>query len=178
MKNKKNIRLLIILSCFFLFPFSSLAIDHLDESVKAVLDKKPSVLPGFVNSNANAESKVNHIAFRILDIILLFSGILSVFFITLSGVRFTFAIGSQDQIDGAKRNLIWSILGLLAVILSWAVITNVIRFVYTKDESPSGQCRAIGCPCTRDEDCDSGNCDEEPIKSPLGFGEACQEKEN
>jgi len=155
----------------------------LDESMQKVLNQKPSTMPGAIYSSADAESKANYFLFKVIDGILMLAGILAVVLIVLSGVRFVTAAGSQDLVDGAKRNLQWAILGLLIVILSWALVTNFVRFLFTKEESPSETCRELGCMCNRDEDCDSDNCSREGPLKPFGskngksLVEVCQPKD-
>jgi hypothetical protein len=161
-------RLMFILSIFttgfFAFSFVCSAADAAPTALKSVNDvlgDKPDVLPGFGRDSSDASSKVNYIVFRIVDVLLILAGILAVFFITLSGVRFVVGVGSQSQLDAAKRTLLWSVLGLIAVILSWALVTNVIKVLFTNEESTGSACREIGCTCFSDSDCDSGECDSE-----------------
>jgi preprotein translocase subunit SecY len=163
-----------ILAAILIFTLSFQA--SADSASDIIGRRPPDSLPSLDDGSGglDAESKANYLIFSIIDIILVLAGILAVFFITMAGVRLTVSSGSQDQIDGAKRMLMWSILGLLAVILSWAIVTNVVNIVFTKDESPSSECRHTGCVCLSDSDCDSGNCDDEPNEPPLDIGEICQ----
>ena len=163
---------------FFLgFSFSNLNVaraGNLPDKVVQTLNRKPMNMPGYVNSDVDAESKVHNLIFNTIDLILLVAGIVAVVFIVISGVRMSAVFGNQTQIDGARRGLIWACTGLILIILSWAIVENATRIIYTKHESPSAACREIGCPCGENDDCDSGICNNEgPAESPIG-GKACQ----
>lgn len=75
----------------------------------------------------SAEDQANYFIFKVIDLLLFLAGLVAVFFIVLGGVRFVVAAGSEEEIDKAKNTLIWAILGLLAVIFSWAIVENVVK---------------------------------------------------
>ena len=120
--------IIIILLAFSFVGFA----DATNTDISSVLNNKPDTIPGL---KGDVEDAVNTMAFSIMDGILILAGVVAVFFITVSGVRLTISSGSQDQIDGAKRTLIWAILGLLAIILSWALMSNVVKLFEDADDS-------------------------------------------
>ena len=158
-------------------PNFAIAADEHWVNYKTILNAKPKNLPGFVGAEVNAESKTNSLIFTTLDLILLVAGTLSVVFIVVAGVRIVASVGGKDEITNAKRNLQWAILGLIAIILSWALIQNVVYKLFTKYETPGEYCRGVGCACTDDSDCDSKNCDDEPLLPPKGVSNICQPAE-
>jgi hypothetical protein len=60
-----------------------------------------------------------------VEVILFVAGIAAVVMIVAAGVRLTFSIGIEEQIEASKRMLIYAVLGLLAVFLSFFVVQNI-----------------------------------------------------
>lgn len=57
--------------------------------------------------------------------LLVFGGIVALFFIIFSGVKFLTSQGDPKQVEGARKTLTWAIAGLVLILLSFAII-NVI----------------------------------------------------
>ncbi|HSX40231.1 MAG TPA: pilin [Candidatus Saccharimonadales bacterium] len=56
---------------------------------------------------------------------LLFSGIVALIFIILSGVKLINSGGDPKQVEGARKTLTWAIIGLIVIMLAFFII-NVI----------------------------------------------------
>lgn len=59
---------------------------------------------------------------------LVFVGITAAFFIAYSGIQFITSGGDPKKVEGARKIMTWAIVGLVIVLLSFAII-NIIAYV-------------------------------------------------
>ncbi len=86
------------------------------------------------NPSANfSDRSITYIVADVAVVLLQISGILAVFFIILSGFNYIKAFGQEEEIQKAKKGMTWAIIGLIVVILSYAIVQNVIRITLTVD---------------------------------------------
>lgn len=93
--------------------------------------------------------------------LLIFSGVVALFFILLGGIKFLTSAGDQNKLDGAKKTITFSIIGLTIVILSFmtvnvvadmtgvSCITRFARLGFSAcgiDSSTYVSCQVEGCP--------------------------------
>jgi hypothetical protein len=124
-----NKHLYKILGLILLFPtYASTAlgidIDTFEDNVF-----RPENLPGGPR-NTPAETTINSILQFAINLILFASGSLAVFFLVLGGIRYVTSLGNQERMDGAKKTIKFAVIGLVAVILAFAVVTNVIDLIF------------------------------------------------
>lgn len=62
---------------------------------------------------------------NIVTAALVFVGVVAVFLIILSGIKFITSAGDPKQVEGARNTLTYAIIGLVVVLLSFLII-NVI----------------------------------------------------
>lgn len=74
--------------------------------------------------------KVFQIFLAVVQLFLFIAGIGATAMIVIAGIRMTFSTGSEEQIEGAKKMLLYAVLGLLAVFLSFLVVQNVAGLFY------------------------------------------------
>ena len=121
----------IILGTILLLPItisSALGID-IDTFRKQVL--RPENLPvGTGSQDATAESKLSDILSFATDLILYASGGVAVFFLVVGGIRYITSLGNQERMDAAKKTIKYAVVGLLAVIFAYAIVTNVINLIF------------------------------------------------
>lgn len=79
------------------------------------------------SSHQFSDLSITYIIADIAVALLQISGILAIFFIIMSGFNYVKSFGQEEEIQKAKKGLIWSILGFLLVILSYAIVQNVIK---------------------------------------------------
>lgn len=60
----------------------------------------------------------------------------AVLVIAISGLRYVTAHGKQETLDGAKKTLVWAIVGLIVIILSFAIVRLIITTVFQVDQTP------------------------------------------
>ncbi|MCK5617188.1 hypothetical protein KAR91_85785 [Candidatus Pacearchaeota archaeon] len=82
------------------------------------------------NKNLTADAKINSLLLYVVDLILYASGGAAVLFLVIGGIRYISSFGDQERMDGAKKTIKYAVIGLLAVILSFAIVTNVIDLIF------------------------------------------------
>lgn len=69
----------------------------------------------------------------IMNIIFYIAGIAATIMIVVAGVRLTFSAGTEEQIDGAKKMITYAVLGLVAIILAYLVVENIVKLLLKYD---------------------------------------------
>jgi len=122
---------LVILGIVFSWVFLFFLADpvHAARGIEDILDSQNAYqepnLPTMVTSQ-NPEDKVNHIIYTVIEIILSLAGLVAVIFIVIGGARYTMSAGDDDMINGAKSMILYALGGLIVIIFSYAILTNII----------------------------------------------------
>ncbi|MBP9717902.1 hypothetical protein KBD59_01260 [Candidatus Gracilibacteria bacterium] len=72
---------------------------------------------------------------RVVNIVLGVAGVIAVYFIVNSGFALVISSGSEEAVTQHKKSITWALLGLLLIILSYSIITFVIKVTLTADQS-------------------------------------------
>ncbi len=125
----------IILGSLLLFTFHmrealGVGIKDFQETNEPFEVLRPENLPGTKDVSGGAETTINEILQFAINLILYASGSVAVFFLVLGGVRYITSFGNQEMMDAAKKTIKYAIIGLLAVILAYVVVTNVVDLIY------------------------------------------------
>ncbi len=91
---------------------------------------RPSNLPAGSAVDMSVEGKVNGLFQFAVNFILYASGSVAVVLLVIGGIRYITSIGNQERLEGAKKTIIYAVVGLLVVILAYALVTNVIDLIY------------------------------------------------
>ena len=67
--------------------------------------------------------------------ILLFTGALTIIFLIIAGINYVIAFGKDERIEKGKLGIFWSLMGLLVVLLSYAIVQGILQIVLQVDES-------------------------------------------
>jgi hypothetical protein len=78
---------------------------------------------------------VNLLIGDIALVLIQMSGVLAIYFIVVNALTYVKSFGRDEEIQKAKKGLIWALAGLLIVIVSYAIVQNIIRIVLSVDES-------------------------------------------
>ncbi len=87
-----------------------------------------------IDSINGADDKTNHLLYKFIEILITLAGIIAVVFIAIGGMEYTISAGDSDRKNGAKAKIMYAILGLLAVIFSYAIFTNGINFFEVSEQ--------------------------------------------
>lgn len=100
----------------------------LDDFRREVL--RPENLPPGRLGDASVETKITD-AFEFgINLILYASGSVAVLLLIIGGIRYIASFGIQEQMEAAKKSIKFALIGLLVVILAYAIVTNIIDLVY------------------------------------------------
>ena len=91
---------------------------------------RPENLPAGSETLGGFEVRVSGILQYAINIVLYASGSVAVLFLVLGGIRYITSFGEQEGMDSAKKIIKYALIGLLAVILSYAAVTNIIDLIY------------------------------------------------
>ncbi len=84
-----------------------------------------------LDTQTTTEQKANSLINSAIQLLLILAGIIGVVLVTWGGFRYATSFGEKGGLDNAKKVIIGAITGLLVVIFSYAILTNVIHFVET-----------------------------------------------
>lgn len=74
-----------------------------------------------------AVTAANIVLQYIANILLFFAAPLAVLFLARAGSDYAFAMGEDSQLENAKRELTWSILGLVLVMFAYVIVRIIIQ---------------------------------------------------
>ncbi|HIQ57654.1 TPA: hypothetical protein EYG84_03210 [Candidatus Gracilibacteria bacterium] len=139
----KTIILTLLIGIIGFFTYASVNQSNLSASVDGIqkLLRKVNVnsqdqdvgLPK-VDKERYAEEKTNHLLYTFIEILLTLAGIMAVVFIAIGGMEYTVSAGNDDRLNGAKAKIMYAVLGLLAVLFSYAIFTNGINFFEVSEQ--------------------------------------------
>lgn len=67
--------------------------------------------------------------------VLVFMGSIAIFFLVLAGANYILAFGKDERIERGKRGIFWSLVGLLIILFSYAIVQGVISVILQVDSS-------------------------------------------
>lgn len=80
-----------------------------------------------------SDRSVTYVIADFAVVLLQIAGVLAIFFIVQNGFNYVKAFGRDEEIQKAKKGLLWSILGLLVVLMSYAIVQNVLKITLSVD---------------------------------------------
>ncbi len=125
---KKNI--LTLIGFLLVFPLYAkeafgIGIDQFKDTVY-----RPENLPASKSTSGGVELRLSEIIQYAINLVLYASGSVAVVFLIIGGIRYITSLGNQEGMDGAKKTIKYALIGLVAVILSYAIVTNIIDLIY------------------------------------------------
>lgn len=132
---KKVFLTVLAASMFWLMTIDAFAVVQLNDALK------PENLPAFETVEAvdsdNPESAATQtlILFvgNIVSQLLLFVGALIIVYLIVAGANYIFAFGKDERIEKGKRGVFWAIMGLLTILLSYAIVQGIIQIILQVD---------------------------------------------
>ena len=131
------ISLLTVLGLFFVQATPALAAFAIDSDLRP--DNAPEGWSELDNPDGNASENfsdlsITYIIADIAVVLLQISGALAIFFIIMNGFNYIKAFGNEEEIQKAHKGLMWAIIGLVVVLLSYAIVQNVLKITLSVDE--------------------------------------------
>jgi len=108
---------------------------QVNAQVKGVqIDKE--LLPGYAATipasvGGNQATPISIILQLIAGSLIYAAGPAAVLMIAIGGFRYVVSHGDTTQMEGAKKTIMWAIIGLLVIIVSYAIVTNIINIAST-----------------------------------------------
>lgn len=82
-----------------------------------------------------SDGSITFIIADIAVVLIQMAGILAIFFLIVSGFNYIKSFGADEEIQKAKKGMTWALIGLIVVIMSYAIVQNVIRISLSVDPS-------------------------------------------
>ncbi len=119
-----------ILGVILLFPLA--AASALGLTMEDFRDEvyRPDNLPGGQTGSESAENKVIGIINFLIDLILFASGSVAVLMLVFGGLTFVKSAGNSEEKEKALNIIKAAGLGLLVVIVAYALVTNLISLIF------------------------------------------------
>lgn len=102
---------------------------------------KPKYLPEFdvPDNNASAEDAAKSFLYNIINFFLTIAGIMAVVVIIVGGFMYVINSGVKEIQTRAKNTILYAIIGLLVIFLSYALVENTIRYLYQQERDENYQ---------------------------------------
>jgi hypothetical protein len=117
------------------------------QGVKIDDSLRPENAPVFPldTSTTSSRAAVGNIVLQLIAGSLIYAaGPVAVFMIAMGGFRYVISHGDQTQMEGAKKTIMWAIIGLVVIIVSYAIVTNIIRIAETTGQTSTSQTSGSG----------------------------------
>jgi hypothetical protein len=85
-----------------------------------------------------SKTTVGQLIFSVIQVLLILSAVVAILFIIIGGFRYMTSSGNQEQADKGKKMITSAIIGLVIVILSYTIVSILIRTVTTGDVLGTG----------------------------------------
>jgi uncharacterized membrane protein YwzB len=121
---KKNYVSLLFLVIFLALPLVSFAVNDVDNGLRT------SRLQGLFGTGGLSGSRtLTELIYTAIRIMLAFAGAIAVLFIVVGGFWYITASGNEEQAEKGKNTLINAIMGVIIVVLSYAIVTVVVNLI-------------------------------------------------
>ena len=62
---------------------------------------------------------------KVINFFLLFAGAVAILFLIIGGFRYVVSAGNPDQVEGAKKTIMYAIVGLIIIFIAFALVQVV-----------------------------------------------------
>jgi hypothetical protein len=141
----------------------------------------PSLHPDYapvvvLGSETTAADYGNYFLQLIAGGLLYLAAPIAVLIIAISGLRYVTSHGKPEAIEGAKKTLMWAIIGLLTVIFAYAIVNVIITTALTTNVQPttstSSEAPGLNPSSGGVDNTTTGPANENPAPAIPGAGEA------
>lgn len=93
----------------------------------AFADAKTEITNGVNSVNDGNSTDLPAFITNIVNIMLFLAGVVAVIMIIIGGIRFVVSNGDSGSVKSAKDTVLYSVIGLIVVILAYAIVNFVIN---------------------------------------------------
>lgn len=83
-------------------------------------------VPSSIAQATGGEGSIRNLILNIVNFFLLFLGLIAVIMIIYGGITYVTAAGNQEKIESAKKIIMYAIVGIVIVLISFALVRTVI----------------------------------------------------
>mgnify|MGYP007060687272 CR=1 FL=1 len=83
-------------------------------------------LPSNLGEATGGESSLRAIIVKVINYFLGFLGLVAVIMIIYGGFTYVTAAGKQEAVDSAKKTILYAIVGIVIILLSFAIVNTVV----------------------------------------------------
>lgn len=95
----------------------------------------PGDSPTRISTATGGQGSARQLILTILNFFLGFLGLLAVIMIIYGGILYVSAAGNQESIDKGKKIIMYAIIGLVVILLSFAIVNTVLGGAGTDTEA-------------------------------------------
>lgn len=98
-------------------------------SAQAAMAQQRPPVPNPVDENT-----LGDVLFNVVNALLLFAGAVAVLFLIIGGFRYVVSTGNPDQVDAAKRTILYAVLGLIIIFIAFVLVGLVQSYLGVTSE--------------------------------------------
>lgn len=87
----------------------------------------PQDNPQAISTATQGQGSFRQLALTIVNFILSFLGLIAVVMIIYGGFLYVSAAGNQEKIESAKKIIMYAIIGIIVILLSFAIVNTVLN---------------------------------------------------
>lgn len=95
----------------------------------AALNANPPDISNPLKGNAD----FGHVITVVINFLLAFAGAIAVLFLIIGGFRYVISSGSPDQVEAAKKTILYAILGLIIIFIAFVIVQVILTQVLNVD---------------------------------------------
>lgn len=127
MKRFVVLPLLILAFCVPIVAYSSVSAKTIfDDACSGGSAQANSSVCGTKDNTTNPVSGTNSIIYKVTRLVALVTGVAAVLMIIYTGARLVLSGGEPEKVANARRGLLYSIVGLVVVLLAQAIISYIL----------------------------------------------------
>lgn len=82
--------------------------------------------PGFIADRTGGATSLRQLVLTIVNYVLTFLGVIAVLMIIYGGMLYVTAAGQQEKVDKGKKILMYTIIGIIIIMLSFVIVNAVL----------------------------------------------------
>jgi preprotein translocase subunit SecG len=94
---------------------------------------------GGIKNPLQGSSSITDVLKRVINWMLGLVGFLALIALIIGGLRMIMDFGNEEQVKKAKKTIMWAVIGLMVVILSYAIINIITSDILGAGGGPSAQ---------------------------------------